>query len=109
MHFLTSLIIFSGFVLALCLGLGQVILDLAEISFHVSPHVPETPHYRTAEVRVLIRDVSCRIERRFAAFAEVPFHDPPSRQQWEQLWESDHRTSAAPLTASPVQFPPRGT
>jgi len=48
MHFLTSLIIFSGFVLALCLGLVQVIRALSEMSFHVSPHIPETPYHRAA-------------------------------------------------------------
>jgi hypothetical protein len=29
------------------------------------------------------------IERRFAAFADVPYEDPLSRQQWEQLWETE--------------------
>jgi hypothetical protein len=44
MHFLTSLIIFSGFVLVICLGLVQVIWDLSETSTHASPHIPATPH-----------------------------------------------------------------
>jgi len=43
MHFLTSLIIFFGFVLVICLGLVQVIWDLSETSTHASPHVLATP------------------------------------------------------------------
>jgi hypothetical protein len=43
MHILTSLIIFFGFVLVICLGLAQVIWDLSEISAHASPHVLATP------------------------------------------------------------------
>jgi hypothetical protein len=49
MHFLTSLITFSAFVLVICLGLVQVIWDLSSISVHASPHVPATPHSRTSE------------------------------------------------------------
>jgi hypothetical protein len=44
----TSLIIFSGFALALCVGLVQLIRDLSEMSFHVSPDVPEAPYHRAA-------------------------------------------------------------
>jgi hypothetical protein len=43
MHILTSLIIFLGFVLVICLGLVQVIWDLSETSAHASPHVPPRP------------------------------------------------------------------
>lgn len=43
MHVLTSLIIFLGFVLVICLGLVQVIWDLSETSTHASPHVLATP------------------------------------------------------------------
>jgi hypothetical protein len=39
-------------------------------------------------LRVLIRAVSCNLERRFATFADVPYQEPLSRQQWEQLWET---------------------
>jgi hypothetical protein len=44
MHFLTFLIIFSGFVLVICLGLVQVIWDLSETSAHASPHMSATPN-----------------------------------------------------------------
>jgi hypothetical protein len=44
MHFLTSLIIFAGFVFACCLGLVKVIWDLSEMSVHASPHMLATPH-----------------------------------------------------------------
>jgi hypothetical protein len=44
MHFLTSLIIFSGFVFLFCLGLIKVIWDLSEMSVHESPHMLATPH-----------------------------------------------------------------
>jgi hypothetical protein len=47
MPFLTSLIIFFGFVLVICLGLAQVIWDLSEISAHASPHMLATPHGKT--------------------------------------------------------------
>jgi hypothetical protein len=42
-------------------------------------------------LRVLISAASCKIERQFATFADVPYHDPLSRQQWEQLWRADHQ------------------
>jgi hypothetical protein len=48
MHILTSLIIFLGFVLVICLGLVQVIWDLSEMSAHASPHVLATPPSRTS-------------------------------------------------------------
>jgi hypothetical protein len=41
------------------------------------------------QLRVLIRAASCKIERQFATFADVPYHDPLSRQQWEQLWRAE--------------------
>ncbi len=43
MHVLTSLIIFVGFVLLICLGLIQVIWDLSETSTHASPQMLATP------------------------------------------------------------------
>jgi hypothetical protein len=39
MHVWTSLIIFVGFVLVICLGLIQVIWDLSETSTHASPQM----------------------------------------------------------------------
>ena len=39
-------------------------------------------------LRGLIRTVSCNLERRFAAFADVPYHDLFCRHDWEQLWET---------------------
>jgi len=38
---------------------------------------------------VLIRVASSKIERQFATFADVPYHDRLSRQQWEQLWRAE--------------------
>jgi hypothetical protein len=38
---------------------------------------------------VRVRAMSCQIERHFARFANVPYHDLLTRQQWEQLWETD--------------------
>jgi hypothetical protein len=40
-------------------------------------------------VRIGIRTVSDLIERRFAEFAGVPHQGPLSRQQWEELWETE--------------------
>jgi hypothetical protein len=48
MHFLTSLIIFTGFVFVLCFGLIQVIWDLSKISAHASPHAVHAT-WRTSE------------------------------------------------------------
>jgi hypothetical protein len=36
-----------------------------------------------------VRTVNDHIERRFAEFAGVPYQDPLSRQQWEELWEME--------------------
>jgi len=38
--FLTALIIITGFVFVICLGLIKVIWDLSEMSIHVPPEVP---------------------------------------------------------------------
>jgi hypothetical protein len=40
-------------------------------------------------MRVAMRTMSAEVERRFATFAGVPYQDPVSRQQWEQVWEAD--------------------
>jgi hypothetical protein len=40
-------------------------------------------------VRIGTRTVSDLIERRFAEFAGVPYQNPLSRQQWEELWEEE--------------------
>ena len=40
-------------------------------------------------VRIGTRTVSDLIERRFAEFADVPYQNPLSRQQWEELWETE--------------------
>jgi hypothetical protein len=50
------------------------------------------------KLRVLIHALSCRMERHFAAFAGVPYQDPASREQWEQLWESE-------LASNEVEIP----
>jgi hypothetical protein len=61
MHFLTSPIMVAGFVVV---ALGN--------------------HARTG-----IRTVSDVLERRFAEFAGLPCQSPLSRQQWEELWETE--------------------
>jgi hypothetical protein len=35
-----------------------------------------------------MRAMSDRLERRFATFADVPYHDLFCRHDWEQLWET---------------------
>ena len=42
MHFLTSLMILSGFASVFCLGLVKVIWDLSEMSVHKSPQMLST-------------------------------------------------------------------
>lgn len=45
------------------------------------------------QVRAAMHALSDTIERRFATFAAVPYHDPLSRRQWEQLWETEAELS----------------
>jgi hypothetical protein len=45
------------------------------------------------QLRIGIRAVSDLLERRFAEFAGVPYRSPASRQQWEELWETEAETS----------------
>jgi hypothetical protein len=40
-------------------------------------------------VRIGVRTVGDLIEHRFAEFAGLPYHGPLSRQQWEELWETE--------------------
>jgi hypothetical protein len=41
------------------------------------------------QLGVLVRTASSKIERRFAMFADIPYHDSLSRQHWEQLWRAE--------------------
>jgi hypothetical protein len=41
------------------------------------------------QLGALVRIASSKIERRFSTFADVPYHDRLSRQQWEQLWREE--------------------
>ena len=41
------------------------------------------------QLGVLVRTASSKIERRFAIFADIPYHDSLSRQHWEQLWRAE--------------------
>ena len=36
-----------------------------------------------------LRTIGDLVERRFADFAGVPYLNPLSRQQWEELWETE--------------------
>jgi len=45
------------------------------------------------QVREAMRALSETIEHRFATFAAVPYHDPVSRRQWEQVWETEAELS----------------
>jgi len=38
------------------------------------------------------RTMSEFLERRFAQFAAVPYQSPVSRQQWEELWETENES-----------------
>jgi hypothetical protein len=39
--------------------------------------------------RAAIRTLNDLMERRFAEFAGVPYQGPLSRQQWQELWETE--------------------
>jgi hypothetical protein len=41
------------------------------------------------DVRIGMRTMSDLVERRFAEFARVPYQNPLSRQQWQELWEAE--------------------
>jgi hypothetical protein len=41
------------------------------------------------QLRIGIRTVSDLMERRFAEFGDLPYQNPLSRQQWEDLWETE--------------------
>jgi hypothetical protein len=86
MHLLAALSIFFGFVLVTYLGLAQVIWDLSDMSRQLQ----FTPAFVDFGFRLqgLIRTVSSNFERRFATFADVAYHEPVSRQQWELLWKA---------------------
>ena len=47
------------------------------------------PHRLGNRLRVSIRTVCDLLERRFAEFADLPYQDALSRQQWEELWEAE--------------------
>jgi hypothetical protein len=49
MHFLNSLIIFSGFVFIFCLGIVKLIWDLPEMSLHGPPDMSATAHGGTSQ------------------------------------------------------------
>jgi hypothetical protein len=55
--------------------------------------------WRRCRVWIGVRTVTDVMERRFAEFARVPYQNPLSRQQWEELWE----TEAEP---QPLRTPP---
>jgi hypothetical protein len=59
--------------------------------------------WRRCSVRTGIRTVTDLMERRFAEFAGVPYQNPLSRQQWEELWETEaDEAKPQPLAAPPI-------
>jgi hypothetical protein len=55
-------------------------------------------------VRVAMRTVSYLMERCFATFAGVTYHDALYRQQWEQLWETESNNSHTHVAAVRVAW-----
>jgi hypothetical protein len=47
-------------------------------------------------IRNGLRNASDLLERRFAEFADVPYENRVSRQQWQQLWDAEREQKAAP-------------
>ncbi len=47
-----------------------------------------------------LRMISDLVERRFADFADVPYLNPLSRQQWEELWETEAESTGAIATSA---------
>jgi hypothetical protein len=93
MHFLTSLIIVSGFAFVVCLSLVTIIVPTVNsiamehrrlVQFMATFFVAPGYHVQTG-----ICTVSDLIERRFAEFAGAPYQNPLSRRQWEDLWETE--------------------
>jgi hypothetical protein len=54
-------------------------------------------------LRLGIRTLGDLMERRFAQFSDIPYQSPLSRQQWEDLWQTEaapwQPRSEAPRTA----------
>jgi hypothetical protein len=44
-----------------------------------------------------LRALTDRVERGFAEFARVPYYNSRSRQQWEELWETEAEPCLIPL------------
>lgn len=49
------------------------------------------------QLREAVQALCCKIDRSFARFADVPYQDPPTRQQWECLLDSESVTTGIPL------------
>jgi hypothetical protein len=43
----------------------------------------------TAHARIGIQILSDLLERHFAELAGIPYQSPDSRQQWEDLWDTE--------------------
>jgi hypothetical protein len=50
----------------------------------------------TKFIRNGLRSASDLLERSFAEFADVPYENRISRQQWQQLWDTEREQKAAP-------------
>jgi hypothetical protein len=57
-------------------------------------------------LRAIVGALTSKIDRQFARFASVPYHDPQSRRQWEQLWETDSRQPAVQIIRQRPATPP---
>lgn len=71
-----------------------------------SPFVPEILVALGLRIRGRVLALAELVERLFAEFAGVPYADPASRQQWEELWERgvERRFAAAEKSGRPVPF-----
>ena len=94
MHFPTSLSIVAEFVLVdLRRAVSTVIAPMA-LSTPVDDRQPPQSIATLFvalghRARTDIRAVSDRLEHLFAEFSGVPYQSPLTRQQWEDLWETE--------------------
>jgi hypothetical protein len=70
------------------MSLVKMIRDLSQASVHALPAIREMPG-RTVSAAGPRGKATDLVARGFAEFARVPYQNPLSRQQWEELWEAE--------------------
>ena len=73
----------------------NTVFDSAEYPLHLHRQARLPAHVLWClghQMLEVLRDLSVQLGSRFAKFADVPYQDPLTRQQWEHLWELEPDT-----------------